>query len=127
MHLQVLVKYISTQSYNVHLDTITATYTTYQIFKSKKTAIKKMSSKKKKAWKSDSEHSALLFLLYHFRVYDPNGYSAVEIYDHPDFPFKDNYSKKISTHIVKRFPTGVTTTSKEKTPSAESSESSWTP
>ena len=86
-----------------------------------------MSSKKKKAWKSDSEHGAFLFLLYHFRVYDPNGYSTVEIYDHPDFPFKDNYSKKISTHIVKRFPTGVTTTSEEETPSAESSESSWTP
>ena len=58
-----------------------------------------MSSKKKKGWKSDSEHGAFLFLLYHFRVYDPNGYSAVEIYDHPDFPFKDNYSKKnFNTH-----------------------------
>ena len=58
-----------------------------------------MSSKKKKAWKSDSEHGAFLFLLYHFRVYDPNDYSAVEIYDHPDFPFKDNYSKKnFNTH-----------------------------
>ena len=58
-----------------------------------------MSSKKKKAWKSDSEHGAFLFLLYHFRVYDPNDYSAVEIYDHPDFPFKDNYAKKnFNTH-----------------------------
>ena len=58
-----------------------------------------MSSKKKKAWKSDSEHGAFLFLLYNFCVYDPNDYSEVEIYDHPDFPFKDNYSKKnFNTH-----------------------------
>ena len=58
-----------------------------------------MSSKKKKAWKSDSEHGAFLFLLYNFCVYDPNDYSEVEIYDHPDFPFKDNYCKKnFNTH-----------------------------
>ena len=58
-----------------------------------------MASKKKKAWKSDSEDGAFLFLLYHFRVYHPNDYSAVEIYDHPDFPFKDNYAKKnFNTH-----------------------------
>ena len=58
-----------------------------------------MSSKKKKAWKSDSEHGAFLFLLYNFCVYDPNDYSEVEIYDHPDFPFKDNYAKKnFNTH-----------------------------
>ena len=75
----------------MHLDTITATYT--HPFLKSKTAIKKMSSKKKKAWKSDSEHGAFLFLLYNFCVYDPNDYSEVEIYDHPDFPFKDNYAK----------------------------------
>ena len=58
-----------------------------------------MASKKKKGWKSDSEHGAFLFLLYHFRVYHPDDYSAVEIYDHPDFPFKDNYCKKnFNTH-----------------------------
>ena len=58
-----------------------------------------MASKKKKGWKSDSEHGAFLFLLYHFRVYHPDDYSAVEIYDHPDFPFKDNYAKKnFNTH-----------------------------
>ena len=59
-----------------------------------------MSSKKKKGCKSDSPHGALLFLCYHWRVFHPNNYSAVEIYGHLDLPFKDNYSKKSGTHCA---------------------------
>jgi hypothetical protein len=82
-----------------------------------------MSETKKKAWKSDSVDGALLFLLFHYEVFNPNSYSAVEIYDHPQLPF-DCYSKKAFTGYCQtlanrsikfsRLGTGLTKLFKEK-------------
>jgi len=48
-------------------------------------------SKKKQAWKSDSVEGALLFLLFHKRVFNPDDFSAAEIQQDPLFGF-DKFS-----------------------------------
>lgn len=56
-----------------------------------------------KEWKSDSVDGALLFILFHERVFHPNSFSSAEIFEHPDLnPILQGYSKR-------KFPTYCTT------------------
>ena len=55
-----------------------------------------------KEWKSDSVDGALLFILFHERVFHPNSFSSAEIYDHPALnPILKQYSRrKFSTYCI---------------------------
>ena len=51
--------------------------------------------KKKLAWKSDSIEGALLFLLFHKRIFNPNDFSASEIQQDPLYEFEKFSSTEI--------------------------------
>ena len=57
-----------------------------------------MTASEKKTWKSDSIDGALLFLLFQYRVFDCDSYSAAEIYRHPSLPFGSYSKKNFSTY-----------------------------
>lgn len=78
---------------------------------------------KKKAWKSDSIDGALLYLLFHYQVFNPDDYSAAEIYQHPKLPFKSYCKKNFNSYCqtianrclkFKRTQTGLSKVFKEQ-------------
>ena len=55
---------------------------------------KETKPKRKQKWNSDSLDGALLFLIFHKRLYHPDSYSSSEIYHEERFPFKEKYNAK---------------------------------